>query len=258
MINTVRDKMLSGQKTVGTFFELGSENVAECAGLAGLDFIIIDMEHGACDPYAAIPFIRTAKLYGTTPFIRVPDGTRASILKSLDGGAMGLIIPSISTVEEVREIVQHGKYAPLGQRGVASSAGTDFWVNEDAAKGLPHLFAEANRKTMLVPQCETLGCLEHLEEIAALDGVDGIFVGPFDLSTAMGIPGDFRNPRFLEALRYIQAVCQRAGKPSMIFCPDVATARDRLSMGYDSIAYSMDASVLIQSLQQAKRDILAE
>ena len=90
----------------------------------------------------------------------------------------------------------------------------------------------------------------------ALPGVDGIFVGPFDLSTAMGIPGEFDRPEFQEALRHIQGVCRAAGKPTLIFAGSVAAARADLAMGYDSIAYSMDASLLIEAGRSAIRDIL--
>lgn len=256
MKNLTREKMLRGEKTLGCFMELGSATAAECLGLAGMDYLIIDTEHGAYDPESALDFIRAAKLYNVTPFARVQEISRPAILKLLDAGAMGLIIPCVNTVEEARNIVRWGKYTPVGQRGVAGSAGTGYWYEDYASHGLPEYFAISNRETMLFPQCETLGCLEHIEEIVALDGIDGIFLGPFDLSAAMGIPGQFDHPDLLQALRHVQQVCRAAGKPSIIFAGTEAKAREGFAMGYDSVAYSMDAMLLVEACKAARRAIL--
>lgn len=251
MKNKLREKMLRHEKTLGTFFELGSATAVECLGLSGLDYIIIDTEHGAFDPLAALEFIRTAKLYDVTPLARVQEISRPAILKLLDAGAMGLIIPNVNSVEEAKQIVSWGKYAPLGSRGVAASAGTDFWMKDYARQGLDHYFEISNRETMLFPQCETAGCLEHIEEIVNLPGVDGIFVGPFDLSTAMGMPGQFDREEFQAELRRVQAVCAAAGKPCMIYAANEEAVKKGFAMGYDSVAYNMDASMLIKAYQEA-------
>jgi 4-hydroxy-2-oxoheptanedioate aldolase len=256
MKNTTREKMLRGEKTLGTFLELGSATVAECLGLGEMDYCIIDTEHGPFDPLAALDFIRAARLYGMTPFARTQEISRAAILKLLDAGAQGLIIPCVNTVEEAEAIVRYGKYGPVGERGVANAAGTGFWYEDYAQHGLPHYFEVSNREAMLIPQCETLGCLEHLEEIVRMDGIDGIFVGPFDLSTAMGIPGEFDRPEFQEALRHIQRTCAEAGKPSLIFAGTEEAARADFAMGYDSVAYGMDATILVNACRAARKNIL--
>ena len=258
MKNTVREKMLTGEKTLGIFMELGTATSAECLGLAGLDYLIIDTEHGPFDPLAALDFIRAARLYGIAPFARVQEISRAAILKLLDVGAQGLIIPCLNTVAEAEAIVSYGKYMPVGRRGVAGAAGTGFWYEDYAAHGMAHYFEHCNRETMLIPQCETLGCLEHLEEIVSIEGVDGIFVGPYDLSAAMGIPGQFDKPEFQEALRHIQGVCAAAKKPSLIYAGTEEAARADFAMGYDSVAYNMDAILLIEACKAARRNILGE
>lgn len=256
MKNTLREKLLRGEKALGTFMELGTATSAECLGLAGLDYLIIDTEHGPFDPLSALDFIRAAKLYGITPLARVQEISRAAILKLLDVGAMGLIIPCVSSVEEAEQIVSFGKYAPLGQRGVANTAGSGFWFEDYASHGMPHYFEVSNRESMLIPQCETLGCLDHLKEILAIDGIDGIFVGPFDLSTAMGIPGQFDKPEFKEALRHVQWLCAEAGKPSLLYAANEQAAREGFAMGYDSVTYGMDASTLVNAYKAARQNIL--
>lgn len=255
MKNILREKILRGEKTIGSFFTLGSGSVAESMGLSGLDYMIIDTEHAAFGASDVLEFARAAKLYGITPLARAQEISRAAILKLLDAGAMGLIIPCVNTVEEAELIVSYGKYAPLGERGVAPSAGTDFWMAEYAQQGLEHYFETCNRETLLLPQCETMGCLENLEKIVALDGIDGIFVGPFDLSTAMGIPGQFYRSEFKEALRHIQAVCAKAGKPSIIYAASEAAVEEAFSMGYTSVTYSTDAQVLINAYKNALKGL---
>lgn len=256
MKNTVREKMLAGEKTLGTFFELGSATAAECLGFSGLDYIIIDTEHGPYNPQSALEYIRAAKLYNITPFARVQEISRAAILKLLDVGAMGIIIPCVNTVEDAKKIVSYGKYAPMGERGVANTAGSGFWFEEYASHGMPAYFETSNRETLLLPQCETLGCLAHIEEIAAMPGIDGIFVGPFDLSTAMGIPGKFDTPEFQDALRHILRACKAAGKPAVIYAATEEAAIADFAMGYDSVTYGMDATTLTNAYRAVVKNIM--
>ena len=258
MKNSTREKMLRGEKTLGTFLELGAATSAECLGLAGLDYLIIDTEHGPFEPESALEFIRAARLYNVTPFARVKEISRAAILKLLDVGAQGLVIPNVNSVEEAEKIVEYGKYMPLGKRGVANTAGSGFWFEDYASQGMPHYFEVANRESMLIPQCETLGCLEHVEEILTIDGIDGIFVGPFDLSAAMGVPGQFDRPEFKEALRHVQRACAQAGKPSILYAANEAAAREGFRMGYDSVTYGMDAVLLVNAYKAARERIMGE
>ena len=163
MKNAIKEKMRSGEKVVGTFFELGGNTAVECLGLAGLDFFIIDTEHGPFDVESAMNFIRAGELRGISPLVRVKDTTRPSILKMLDIGAMGLIIPCVQTLDEVRGLVEYGKYYPIGQRGFAPARKSGFGF-EPFAQEIGAYFEICNRETMIIPQCETRGCLEQSPE----------------------------------------------------------------------------------------------
>lgn len=256
MKNAVKEKMLAGQRTLGTFFELAVGNVAECLGFSGLDYLIIDNEHGPYNPETTLEFVRVAKLYGITPFARASEISRAAILKLLDAGAMGIVIPCVKTVEEVERIVEYAKYAPLGARGVGSTAGSGYWYEDYAQHGLEHYFAISNRETMLLPQCETVECLEHIEEIIKIDGIDGIYVGPFDLSTALGKPADFDSAIVKDAIRHIQKACRGAGKFSFIFAGTREQARADFTLGYDSVTFGTDAAVLTDAYRAAVDSIM--
>jgi 4-hydroxy-2-oxoheptanedioate aldolase len=258
MNNIVKKKMLAGKKTLGTFLELGVGNAAECEGLSGLDYLIIDNEHGPLNPENTLEIIRAARLYGIAPFARADGITRSAILKLLDAGAMGIVVPCVKTVEEARRIVEYGKYAPLGARGVGATAGSGYWYEDYAQHGLTHYFDVSNRETLLLPQCETRECLDQIEEIVAVEGIDGIFVGPFDLSTALGLPGDFDAPIVRKAIERVQKACHTAGKFSFIFAGTPERARAGFAMGYDSVTYGTDAAMLTDAYRMARQTILSE
>ena len=154
--------------------------------------------------------------------------------------------------DEFREAVA------AGLKVMPSTPGMGGWgYDEVHQQGVEAYFAHANRETLLIPQCETAGCLEHIEEITALDGVDGIFVGPFDLSIALGKPMAFDCPEMKAAMQRILDACHKNGKIAFIFCGDAATARARAAEGYDSVTTALDALMLTDAYRSLVRDIRA-
>jgi len=242
--NKVREKMLRGEKVIGSFTHLESSAAVECLGLAGFDFVVIDMEHGALDTAEAVPLVLAAERHDIVPFVRPKDISRSSILKSLDVGAMGLIIPFIKTVDEVKKIIEYGKYAPLGQRGFGGGRKSGFSTFPES-DGILDYFETCNRETLLFPQCETVEALECIDDIVALEGVDGIFVGPMDLSISMGKTAQWDAPEFNDAIEKVAKVCKAAGK----FCWTIGwgeITKARFKSGYDGVA-SGDIGLLLQA-----------
>lgn len=256
MINALKEKMAAGKKTIGTFHELGSASAVEVLAYSGLDYVLIDTEHGPFDVESTQSFIRAAKGVDFTPLVRVKDGSRNSILKMLDVGAQGLVIPNIYSLEEIKQIVSYGKYFPMGNRGVAPTSGSGFWFADYAQNGLDKYFEISNRETLLLPQCETKECLEDIENIVKFEGVDGIFVGPYDLSTALGKPGQLEDPTVLDAIKKIVDVCQANNKFAFIYAGNEVAAQNYLSLGYDSVTFSMDAIELEKSYEESIKKIL--
>lgn len=241
--NTFKEKIGAGQKPIGTFCELMSENVVEALGDAGLDYVIIDNEHSPIEAETTLTMVRAAEHGGITPLARVREISRPAVLKLLDVGVQGLIVPNVKTVKDVKQLVSWSKYAPVGDRGFSGSRKDGWGFALDMS--VPETMSFFNERVLLIPQCETAEALEAIEEIAAVKGVDGIFVGPYDLSIAMGIPGEFDHPRFLAALTRIIDACRKAGKFSMIFTGNRSAAVDYFKKGFDSVAYSMDAAFLV-------------
>ena len=249
MKNTLKEKILKGEKTLGTMVESASPFVVEGLGRTGLDYVVIDNEHSPVEAETSAALIRAAELTDLCPIIRVREISRPAILKVLDVGVQGLIIPNVYSVEDVKTIVRHGKYAPIGKRGCCPSR-KDGWGFDDT-RDPPSQMKDMNEQVLIIPQCETVGALESIEEIVKVEGVDGIFVGPYDLSIDMGIPGQFSTPEFQQAIRKIIDVCHENGKFCMCFAGTGEAAVDGFKKGYDSITVGMDMGMLIGAYKQA-------
>ena len=247
MHNILKEKLAQGKQPLGTFVGTASPAVVECLGCAGLDFVILDNEHSPVEAETTAAMVRAAELRNVTPLARVREISRPAILKLLDVGVQGLIIPDVRGTEDVRRVVDYAKYAPVGRRGFCPSR-KDGW-GTDPQCGVLDTMAHFNQETLVIPQCETAEALSDIETIAAMDGVDGIFIGPFDLSISMGMPGDFENPQFRAALERILSACRAAGKPCLIFAGDGAGAAVRFAQGYDAVAMGLDATLLIAGVK---------
>lgn len=247
MHNILKEKLAQGKQPLGTFVGTASPAVVECLGCAGLDFVILDNEHSPVEAETTAAMVRAAELRNVTPLARVREISRPAILKLLDVGVQGLIIPDVRGTEDVRRVVDYAKYAPVGRRGFCPSR-KDGW-GTDPQCGVLDTMAHFNQETLVIPQCETAEALSDIETIAAMDGVDGIFIGPFDLSISMGMPGDFEKPQFRAALARILSACRAAGKPCLIFAGDGAGAAVRFAQGYDAVAMGLDATLLIAGVK---------
>ena len=241
--NRVLEKIRSGKKVLGAFSNLGSTAVLEALGYSGLDLVIIDTEHGPFDVETTVNLILACEAHGLTPIVRAKDHQRNSVLKMLDIGAMGLLVPFIKTPDQVRELVSYAKYRPVGDRGFGTTRKNGFTMEPIFSGGLSAYCEWANANTLLLPQCETVECLENIEEIAAIEGVDGIFVGPFDLSISMGIPGQFEDPRMVNAMTRVVNACKANGKICLTL-GEPGDAAKKFGWGFDGII-SSDVSYLL-------------
>lgn len=244
--------MSGKKKSFGTFFELGGRGAMESLTRTGIDYVIIDTEHGCFSEESTADAILAAERGGLLPYVRIGDTRRPYVLRMLDIGARGLIVPNIRSVDQVREVVSAAKFPPVGSRGYCPNR-TTGWGSDEWSKDVMAYMSECNLRCRVIPQCETSEALEQIEEIASLPGVDGIFVGPCDLSIALGIPLEFANPLLHRAIERILKACQDAGKESYIFAGNMQDAVYWAGKGYDSIAYSLDATVFIN----AYRDLSA-
>jgi 2-keto-3-deoxy-L-rhamnonate aldolase RhmA len=225
-------------------FEFNSPGLGQIIAAAGVDFVFLDMEHsgfGIGDVKRAIAGFRAG---GLPVMVRPPSDAYHHVARVLDVGADGLVMPMVGSAAEAAEIVACMKYPPMGRRGVALTIAHDRYIPEDTAKSL----AAANRRTALAVLIETEEGIRNIDAIAAVNGVDCLWIGHFDLSCALGIPGEFDHPDFKKATARVK---RAARKHKRSLGRLVATPAEGVALhkqGYDLICYSGDLWVYQQAL----------
>ena len=233
----LRSRILAGDVLFGTFAALGSPLAAEICGRAGFDWVIIDLEHGAAHESELLTSLYAV---GSTPaaaLVRPRSADRLRVGRVLDLGAHGLMIPRVDLPAQAAEALSFMRYPPDGTRGLALST-------RGAGLGeLGHADVRAiNQRIVGIIQIESPSAVEHAAEIAAIDGVDVLFVGPADLSHSMGIPGQFDDARFVAALKRVVAAADGAGKAAGILLFNMATLARHLELGFRFIGLGSDGS----------------
>lgn len=229
---------------IGPFIALPSPEVTELVGLAGYDFAIFDQEHGQITIDRLADLLRAAEVRGLGTIVRTSGSSRADILRPLDLGARGLIIPQVDSAEEARAIVYHARYAPGGGRGVAMPRASHFGAMSSDA-----YFSASNREVAIIVQAESQRALDNLESIAAIQGLTGIFLGPFDLSVSLGVPGQTQHPKVEQAAEQLLTVCKARDLVAGIFVTTMEEAIRRRDQGFGFVAFSMDTLILSAALK---------
>ncbi|MEJ6488710.1 aldolase/citrate lyase family protein [Leucobacter sp. USCH14] len=240
----LRERLLSGEPTVGTFIGLGSVTAAEVCASAGLDWLLVDLEHGGGDEDQVGSIAAAAGAYGVATLVRVEVPDRLRVGRVLDAGGAGVMLPRISSAAEAEAALRHRLYPPLGDRGVASYNRAARWGAD------PSAIDAANDRAIGIVQIETAGGLAEVDAIAALPGADVLFVGPQDLSYALDAPRQYDDPRFQQALDRVVAACRAHGKVAGILTNDRAGAEAYLARGFGFIAIGSDATLLAATLRR--------
>lgn len=237
-----RARVRAGMPLVGTFVNAGSSVTAEICGDAGLDWLLIDLEHGSGSQADLLGQLQAVRGTGAATIVRVELPERTPVSRALDPGADGIMFPRIASAAEAAAAVSYLRYPPDGVRGVAVQNRAGGFGRVSAA-GL----ADVDDDLVGVIQVETLGALAELEAIAAVDGVDVLFVGPGDLSYALGCPGRLDDARYTEALDAVLAAADRSGCSAGILVPDIASAERHLEMGFRFIAVGSDSAFVMRA-----------
>ncbi len=233
-----KDKLHSGEPTIGTFLGLGSAASAEVCALSGFDWLLADLEHGGGGEDTLLGQILAATVHDVPLFVRTETDDRIRAGRALDLGAAGIMFPRIESVGQVDAAIAHLRYPPAGDRGVAG-------YNRARRYGSDGLTAEqVNAGVVGIIQIETLSALDDVEAIAAGDGVDVVFVGPADLSTALGVPGQLSSDLFQEAAARVIGAARKAGIAAGILARDGEHADQCLDAGFTFVGIGSDASLL--------------
>lgn len=223
---------------IGAFSDLASPLAVELLGRAGFDWTVLDLEHGAATEGDLLGLLHAAATTPMAAIVRPQSGERLRIGRALDLGAAGIMVPQSQSIQQVREAVSYLRYPPVGARGVAlrtRGAGLGALSHADLARVV-------NERIVGIIQVESPAIVTLADEIAALDGVDVMFVGPADLSHALGVPGRFDDPTYLDAIGAVAAACQRHGKEAGILLYDATTLPGHLELGFRFIGLGAEGS----------------
>ena len=248
--NPVKQRLAAGGHSFGTMvFEFFTPGMPQIMRAAGAEFALFDMEHSGAGIETIKAQMAASRGTGLIPMVRVPAAQYHFIARCLDMGAMGIMVPMVESAEQARQIVAATRYPPQGGRGAAFGVAHDDYEGGAVADKI----RDAQARTMVITQIETARGAEAVEEIAAVDGVDVVWLGHFDLTNFMGIPGAFEDPRYLRAVEAISAAARRHGKTAGMMAGDERWARDYVARGYRMIAYGLDHLLFQQALSQGLR-----
>lgn len=232
-------------------WEFGTRGMAKILEAADLDFVFLDMEHSAFSIERVADLIAWLKATPVAPFVRVPQGHYHFLARVMDAGALGVMVPNVETAEHAREIVNAVKYAPQGHRGVGiGTSHTDF-LNPDPSS----YFQAINEVSTIICQIESMKGVENSRAIAAVPGVDVLWIGHFDLTQSMGIPGQFDDPRFLDSLKHVIAAAREQGKAVGLLPSNMEQADKWLALGVNAIAWQIDSALYRIALQSAVKQL---
>jgi 4-hydroxy-2-oxoheptanedioate aldolase len=243
-VNQFKRAIASGRTPVGAWLVSGATSTAEALGCSGFDFLVVDMEHTPIDMQQMIGILQTIAGTPAQAIVRPPWNDMVMVKRVLDAGAQSLLFPFVQNAEEARRAVAYTRYPPAGVRGVAAAhRGSRYGT-------IPNYVRRAGDESCVIVQIETLTALAELEGIAAVPGVDSIFIGPADLSASMGFPGDMANPAVQDKLSAAAQTCKRIGKPCGIVGANPDIVGKFLDYGFSWVAVGSDLAMLVSRAQE--------
>jgi len=237
MGRSLPDRLRTGD-VQGTFLTIGHPTMADVLARRGFDTLVVDLEHMAMTIETAESIVRAAEATGepTDTILRVPEGTTAWIKRALDTGTDGILVPMVESASEAAAIADDARYPPDGRRGAAGSRATGFGASFD------EYVATANESTAVVVQIETAAAVAETEPIAAVDGIDSLFVGPTDLTSSLGGVGSDPTDEFDAAIERIRTAGDTRDCPVGVYAAGPSVAAERLEAGFDYVVAGTDLS----------------
>jgi 2-dehydro-3-deoxyglucarate aldolase len=240
MNDSLKKKLRKNVVTVGSWITIGHAAIAEIMAKIGFDWLVIDMEHSAITLHEAQQLIQVIDLCGVTPLVRVGENNPYLIKRVMDAGSYGVMVPMVNTKEDAIKAVNAVKYPPVGTRGVGLARAQGYGMDFERYNN------RLNRDSVVIVQIEHIKAVENLDDILSVDGVDAFFVGPYDLSGSLGIPGQLKHPKVIKSLEKVMRV---AGRHNVIpgfhvVQPDIEEVAMKIRRGYKFIGYCLDTLFL--------------
>jgi 2-keto-3-deoxy-L-rhamnonate aldolase RhmA len=239
--NHLKQKLARGETTLGMWITLEAPSISEIAVMLGMDWIVIDTEHGHLDYKDVVEHIRVTRNTTTTPIVRIQEIEQGSIKRYLDLGAHGIIVPHVYAAKEVEQAVRFAKYPPWGVRGVGSERALQWGL------GIPSQTRIANDEGLVIPLLETVPAGEAIDAILDVRGVDAIFFGPADYSASAGYLGEWEGPGVADRILDLKKTINARGIPCGIMAKSIENALLRRQQGFQMIGIGSDTGLLIRS-----------
>jgi 4-hydroxy-2-oxoheptanedioate aldolase len=247
----VKQKLARGEIVFGSFLHLPSPEIVEIYGLAGYDLVILDTEHGPMGFESLQNMARAADVHGMGTVVRIPAGAHQRILSVLEIETSGVVVPHVNDAEAGRNVVREAKYYPLGRRGLATTARAGNYGTVEIAD----YCKRANDGTLVIVQIENLQAAEKSQEIAAVEGIDMLLVGPRDMSQSAGEPGNVNHPDVQAAMAKVAKSALACGKVASTFAGSMEFAQRALDMGFQTIFYGCDTMIMSNAVRATIGDL---
>jgi 4-hydroxy-2-oxoheptanedioate aldolase len=244
--NILKKALADGKTVFGPFCKILDPAIVELAALAGFDFVIIDMEHGPYSIETAQQMVRAAEARGITSVVRVTENSETSILRVLDIGARSVQVPQISTAEDAEKVVSSSLFYPKGERGMCRYVRAGDYTAVDKAEH----FGTTNESILTIIHIEGVKGLENLPSILKCDGIDVIFLGPYDLSQSCGVPGQVHHEKVVKRMEEAVALARKSGKVVGTFVETVEDAKKWEKIGVQYISYAVDTGIILNAFKK--------
>ncbi|MFO0896629.1 MAG: aldolase/citrate lyase family protein [Pirellulales bacterium] len=250
--NFVKQTLAAGGVSMGVMcLEFATTGIGRISAEAGAEFAVFDMEHTGWSLETIKMLVATSRSARLVPIVRPPVTDYHHLAHLMDVGAMGLVVPLVANAAQIRFAIECASYPPRGRRGCAFAMSHDDYQGGDLSEKMRH----ANDNLLVIAQIETAEGLENVDEIAAVDGVDGLWIGQFDLTTSLGIPGQFDHPKFLDATQRVLAACHKHQKAATlaVMSPDDLAAGP--ASGFRLLVYAADLWIYQTAVRRCMRQI---
>lgn len=233
--NLTKAKIKAGETAYGVFVNVGSPSLVEIIGHIGFDYALLDAEHSPMDLETCENMVRAADSVNITPIIRIAMNVQQNILRYMDAGALGVVLPMLNTKADAEAVVKSVRYRPEGQRGLAGVRANNWGITGPQSDYIK----VANEENLVVTQIETMDAVKNLDEILTIPGIDVVFIGPNDLSVAMGYPAQVNHPEVQKMIEGLVKKILAAGKAAGTVAYDFDTLRKCQERGFQFITYNI-------------------
>lgn len=243
-MTSLKDKLYSGKTVIGTWCEIPSPEFINVLAKAGMDFVIIDMEHGATGYELAGKMVMAAQVEGCSPIIRVPMNNDSAILRALEVAPEGVIVPHIDNAKQRKQVINAIKFAPIGNRSL------NPFVRAGGYYSTPHFTQDENKRTLSAILVESLDAIKNIESIVDDDNLDIVYMGSYDISAALGCPGDTKNPKVVATLKKLAKIIRKRKKIAGCLFHTKEDFEFFKDIGVTFLCYKVDTAIVFDAVQK--------